>query len=205
MVEAGDHRYHAIFETGEARFVSPSSLAPVLIALYATAELVSQRGTRSLPVADLFTVPTSSSPVEHTIEDDELLTRIRVPLDRRVVSATYEVRHRQTLDWPLATASVAWRERRGRISAPRLVLGHVASVPWQVESAAALLDGGEIAGIGKDSVARVADQAVAESRPLPRNGYKVQLARTATRRAVLRCLGAETALEAGAAAGKGAA
>lgn len=187
MPERGDNRYHAIFDQGPARFVSPSSSAPALISLGASAELLGRSGSRQVAVADLFRAPTSNGESEHTLEPGEVLVALRLPA-APAACATYEVRHRKTLDWPLATASVAWRENEGKVSEPHVVLGHVAATPWIARATAEALEGQEIASLDRKQIERIADLAVADARPLSGNGYKVHLARTAVKRAIERAL-----------------
>ena len=47
-----------------------------------------------------------------------------------VHNATYEVRQKEALDWPLATASVVLNMAGDSVSSARIVLGHVAPTPW---------------------------------------------------------------------------
>jgi xanthine dehydrogenase YagS FAD-binding subunit len=87
------------------------------------------------------------------------------------------------LDWPLAAAAVAFALEGDVVSEATVVLGHVAPVPWTASAAAERLRG---QSLSEATAATAAEAAVEGARPLSRNGYKVQLARTATRRAILR-------------------
>src|SRR3954452_20771932 len=58
MVVEGDNRYHAILgHEGPAAFVTPSTLAPLLIALDAQLTLRGPNGERRLPLEQLFRIP----------------------------------------------------------------------------------------------------------------------------------------------------
>ncbi len=179
MVASGDHRYHAILgNSGPAKFVHPSSLAPALIACGALAELTSPRGTRTLPVAELYRTPTSSGERETTLALDEVLTA--VVLKKPVVkSATYEVRPRQGLDWPLVAAAVALELNGGKVASASVVLGHVAPTPWPVVEAATLVG----KTLDDETIAAFAAAALKSATPLKDNAYKVDLAQVAIRRA----------------------
>jgi xanthine dehydrogenase YagS FAD-binding subunit len=182
LVADGDNRYHAIFgNAGPAYFVSPSVLAPPLAALGATLEIVGPNSkTRSLAVADFFRAPGTADEREIVLAPNEVVTRISLPR-QGLANATYEVRQRQGLDWPLVTASVAMPRKSGSGKA-EIVLGHVAPVPWRVPQAAALLDG----QTPDDELAtRVGDAAAEGAKPLSKNGYKVRLVKTVVKRAVL--------------------
>src|SRR5688572_28890404 len=101
---------------------------------------------------------------------------------RGLKNATYEIRHRYGLDWPYVTASVAFMEKNGKPSEGQVVLGHVAATPWRAKAASDALNQ---AGTIDDAASRASDAATQGARPLSKNAYKVQLAKTAVKRAVL--------------------
>lgn len=189
MVTEGDNRYHAILgNAGPAYFVNPSSFAPALIALGATVRLAGPQGTREMPLAQLFRTPARESETEFTLGPNEILTEIVIPTAVRVRNATYEVRQKEALDRPLAAAAAALEMDGKTVKSARIVLGHVAPVPWPAKDAEALL-------AGKTITESLADQAgeaaVKGAKPLSRNAYKVRLARVAVKRAILRAAGME--------------
>ena len=176
MVRIGDNRYHAIFgNAGPAAFVNPSSLAPPLIALGASAHLLGPDGERTIALEDLYRIPASSDESEFTLGPAEIVTGVTIPM-RSSRNATFEVRNRKGLDWPLATASVAVAAAGARV-----VLGQVAPRPWLSEAAAAALAG----GITEASAEAAGDAAVADAVALSGNAYKIQLTRVAVKRAAL--------------------
>jgi xanthine dehydrogenase YagS FAD-binding subunit len=60
LVANGENRYHAILgNEGPAKFVSPSTIAPVLIAYRARVVLVGPKGKRELPLEQFFLIPKS--------------------------------------------------------------------------------------------------------------------------------------------------
>jgi len=185
MVVDGDNRYHAIFGGGPAYFVSPSSLGPALVALGATVRVFGAKGARDVPADAFFRMPKTSDEREHQIGPDQIVTEVRVPAPSGP-NATYEVREKEALDWPLATASVALKMNGGTVQSARVVLGHVAPVPWVSAEAAAALAGRTVS----EATAQAAgDAAVKSAKPLSGNAYKVQLARVAVKRAVLAAAG----------------
>jgi xanthine dehydrogenase YagS FAD-binding subunit len=181
LVPDGENQYHAIFGGGPAWFVSASSLGPALVALGAKIKLTSSKGTREVDAAKFFVVPRNENEREIALRPDEILTEIVVPASG-MHSATYEVRQKEALDWPLATASVALQMRGGTVSAARVVLGHVAPTPWEAPGAARAL-------VGKTVTAETAEAAgkaaVEGAQPLSQNSYKVQLAAVAVKRALM--------------------
>lgn len=187
LVPNGENRYHAIFGGGPAYFVSPSSYGPALIALGAKVKLVSKSGSRELEVEKLFVAPKTESDHPIALKPDEIITEILIPATHGARNETYEVRHREAIaDWPLATASVALHMNGSKIAHARVVMGHVAPTPWVAESAEKLLVGKSIS----ESVAEDAGKAAVEgAQPLSQNGYKVQLAKVAVKRALLAAAG----------------
>jgi xanthine dehydrogenase YagS FAD-binding subunit len=182
MVTGGDNRYHAILgNQGPAYFVNPSSLAPALVALGATVKVFGPKGAREVPVEKFFRTPTKADEREYDLKPGEIVTEVRVPPPSGT-SATYEVREREALDWPLATASVVLDAGGGKVKTARVVLGHVAPVPWRSPEAEAALVGKEP---GEAAAQAAGDAAVKNARALSGNAYKVQLARVAVKRAVL--------------------
>ncbi|HKS35580.1 MAG TPA: FAD binding domain-containing protein, partial [Verrucomicrobiae bacterium] len=183
LVRDGDNRYHAIFATdGPALFVSASSLGPALIALDATLVVVGPKDKkRKVSAAEFFHTPKDENERETALKPNEILAEIEIPL-RGLRNGTYEVRHRHGLDWPYVTASVAFESKAGMASGARVVLGHVASVPWMASAAAKALNG---ARADQASAAKCGDAATQGAKPLGKNGYKVQLVKAAVKRAVL--------------------
>lgn len=187
MVVAGDNRYHAIFGDGPAHFVSASSLAPALVALGAKVRLRAG-GEREVTLASLYRAPRGDSEREVEIEANEVMTAVLLPPARGARSATYEVRERESLDWPLAAAAVVLWLRGEDVREARVVLGHVAPTPRNAAAAAAVLVGGPLT---EERAAAAGAAAVADAKPLRHNAYKVQLTSVAVKRAALRAAGRE--------------
>lgn len=182
MVTAGDNRYHAILgNAGPAYFVNPSSLAPALITLGATVKVFGPKGARDVAAAKFFVTPRSNSDREYDVRPGELVTEVRVPPPSGH-NATYEVREREALDWPLAAAAVSLKMSGNTVQSARVVLGHVAPVPWPASEAEAALLGKAVT----EEVAHAAGEAAVKgAKALSGNAYKVQLARVAVKRALL--------------------
>jgi len=186
LVENGQNQYHAIFGGGPARFVSASSLGPALVALGAKVKLVSASGSRDVPVEEFFIVPKTEEERETALKPGEILTEILIPSANGGKNATYEIREKEALDWPLVAASVVLGMKGSSIGSARVVLGHVAPKPWVSAEAAQFLN-------GKTITEEVAEQAgaaaVKSAQPLSENEYKVQLAKVAVKRALLTAAG----------------
>ncbi len=184
MVPEGDNRYHAILgNSGPAYFVSPSSLAPILIALGARVKLHGPQGPRELSVHDFFVTPKSDQESEHALRPGEIVTEILAPNPGDVKMAVYEVRQKEALDWPLAAAAVVLKLQGDTVQSATVVLGQVAPVPWPSPQAAEALNGKPV---NEDTAWSAGQAALTEATPLSKNAYKVQLARVAVKRAILR-------------------
>jgi xanthine dehydrogenase YagS FAD-binding subunit len=187
----GDSRYHAIFgNAGPAKFVSPSRIAPALIALGAQVRIIgpSEQEETTIPVEALFRTPRDGRQREHVISPNQLLTHILLPA-AGWVNATYEVRQTAGPDFPLVGAAAALKIENGIVRDANIVIGQVAPTPW-VSYAAAQAMVGQLVDYGTASSA--GEAAVEAATPLADNGYKVQLASVAVRRAILLAAGLET-------------
>jgi len=187
LVPGGDNRYHAIFgNDGPAYFVNPSSLAPVLMTLDARLEIAGPDGaSREVALAEFYRTPQSEEEREYDLGPRELLTAVVIPR-AGLKNGVYDIRHREGLDWPYVTAAVAFRAENGDIADARVVLGHVAPVPWPAPAAARALEGGPL---DEARAAEAGEAAVEGARPLSGNAYKVTLVKTAVKRAAARAGG----------------
>src|SRR5262249_5838162 len=143
LVLKGDNRYHAILGNGGAAyFVSPSTIAPVLVALGARIDIAGPKGSRSIPLEQFYRSPQREGEREHDHAPNEIVTRLKLPPPPRGAStAYYEARQKQGFDWPLATATVSLQKKHDRVTDASVVLGHVAPVPWRSKEAEAWLIG----------------------------------------------------------------
>ena len=196
LVEQGENQFHAIFgNSGPAKFVCASRLAPALIALNAQVRVVApalngKPGMREMfvPLADLYRIPRADKQRELNLESNQLLAHIHIPA-AGLSNATYEVRQGAGPDYPLAAAAAALKLQDGVVVEARIVLGQVAPTPWVSREAAQALMGRRVDELVADDAGAA---AVSQATPLSQNHYKVQLARTAVKRAVLLAAGLET-------------
>jgi xanthine dehydrogenase YagS FAD-binding subunit len=180
LIPDGENQYHAIFPSGPAYFLSASSLGPALVAFGAKVKLVSSKGTREVPVSAFFVVPKDEASREIALQPNEILTEVIVPAGA-TKSATYEVRQKEALDWPLAAASVALKMNGATVASAKIVLGHVGPTPVEAAAAERLLVGKAPTPANIEAAAKA---AVANAKPLSQNAYKVTLAKTAVKRAL---------------------
>jgi xanthine dehydrogenase YagS FAD-binding subunit len=182
----GENQYHAIFGSGPCHIVHPSSLAVPLLAYGAKFRAASQSGERTIDAAEFFVMPDRNIWAENVLNPNELVTHVVLPAPGGTRSATYEVRFKQAHDWPLAMATVVLSMDGRTVRSARVVMGAVAPIPWRSAEAEQALAGKTI----DDQVASAAaDAAVKDAKPMSENGYKVTIARTAVKRAILKAAG----------------
>ncbi|NIP79557.1 MAG: 4-hydroxybenzoyl-CoA reductase subunit beta, partial [Gemmatimonadetes bacterium] len=137
---------------------------PVLWALGASADLVSPRGRRSVPVEDFFVADGVANTVRRP---DEVVTRLRIPLPRPGTRMAFrKVRPRRAIDFPsLNLAAVAELEPDDRVRSLRIVVSGLGARPRELSG----LD--DVAGGRLDEavVEAVAARAFQQCRPLTNN------------------------------------
>lgn len=182
----GEHQQHAIFGGGPSYSVHPSDLAPALVALNATFEVMGPSGSRQIPAAEFFALPSQNPARENVLAATDLLTGVRIPTPATGALSTYlKITDREA--WTHAEVSVAvmlhMEDRRIRTAS--MVLGGVAPIPWRLTDVEQWLCGTAPSA----AVARQAGAlAVAHAQPLAKNGHKVPMTSAAVEHALLRLI-----------------
>lgn len=192
LVLDGDNRHHAILgNNGPAYFLSPSTVAPALIAYNARIRLFGPNGSREVPLEKFFVIPKTESEREHDLRPNEIVTEVIVPAPvGGARAAHYEVRQKEAFDWPYATASVVLDMNGNTVRSARVVMSHVAPIPWVSNEAAQAITGKTISEQAADEAGAA---AVANARSLGRNKHKIKLAHVAVKRAILKAAQGERA------------
>lgn len=136
-----------------------------LIAYGATVELVSVRGTRTLPVAQLYAGDGVKNQVRAA---DEVLTRILLPPLRPQLHAAYEkLRARGAIDFPLLSVAVAVTvDDRALVRDVRVVVGALGAKPRIVGGLDEVYD----QTLSTEAIATIAKAARAQCHPLANLG-----------------------------------
>jgi 4-hydroxybenzoyl-CoA reductase subunit beta len=136
--------------------VSSTDTAPALIALNASARLVSSSGEREIAVEDLY----RNDGIDYlSRRPDEILTQIRVPDGWK--STYWKLRRRGSFDFPILGVAAAVKLSGDVVQEARIALGAVASRPFLVEKAGEFLRG-----------KRLTDEAIAAASELVANRAK---------------------------------
>jgi xanthine dehydrogenase YagS FAD-binding subunit len=180
----GENQQHAIFGGGPSFIVHPSDLAPALVALHATFEVTGPGGPRRLAAADFFVLPSQNPARENALGAAELLTGVRIPTPAAGVVSTYlKVTDREAWTHAEVSAAVVLTLDGDRIRTAGVVLGGVAPIPWRLTEVETFLQ-------GKSLSAAVAGQAgalaIANARPLAKNGHKLPMTSAVVERALMR-------------------
>ena len=185
----GENQFHAIFGETPCHIVHPSSLALPVIAYGGRFRVVGPEGEREVEADKFFLMPDRNMYGETVLEPNELVTHVLLPRVANVKSAQYEIKFKQSHDWPVAMAAVALTMSGTTVQNARVVLGAVAPTPWRSQAAEAVLKG---KAISPQVIAEAAEAAVKNAKPMSQNAYKVQLARVAVERALARAAGLQT-------------
>ncbi len=179
----GLNKYNAILGGGPAYIVHPSDLAPALVALDASAELVSRSGTRMVKLEKYFTLPSEGDVLrENVLQPGEILRSVVIPPQEPGMRSTWlKFKEKSSFDWALSAVAACLWVQAGTIREARLVLGGVAPVPWRSKPAEAALRG---ARLERASFEAAATAALRGAEPLSQNAYKIPL----TKGLVLRAL-----------------
>jgi xanthine dehydrogenase YagS FAD-binding subunit len=194
----GFNREHAIFNGDRCYVVSPSDLAPVIVAGNALVHVHGRKGPRTMDAEELF-VPASQNLLRmHTLDDGEVLTavefRVRepakprelppgdlglrgtvtspIPVEKRFPSVFIKFAMRNSFDFALASVCVFLDRDGRRVHRCRIALGGVAATPYRPLHAEQVVAGNLLT----DEVIHEAGRAaVRGAKPLELNAYKVAL------------------------------
>ena len=182
----GLNRMHAILGWSEACVATyPGDMANALHALDAVVRVRGPGGAeRAIPIADFHRLPGDTPQRDTTLEHGELIVAIELPRSGFARHSHYlKVRDRASYAFALVSVAAALEVDGGAVRQARVVLGSLAHTPWRSREAESALAGQPLA---EASFRRAAEAALAGARPLAHNAYKVELARRAVVRALMR-------------------
>ena len=184
---AGENAYHAILGGNQCYIVHPSDLAPPLIALGASVTIFGPAGKRTVPLEKFFIGPKVDILRENILQQNEIVEEISVPTPAASTRGAFaKVRERQTWDFALVSAAAVLHMAGDTCNDARIVLGAVAPIPWRSLEAEKILRGAKIDAAAAE---KAAEAALADSKPMTQNGYKVPLAKAVLKRAILGAAG----------------
>ena len=172
----GVNRSLAILGTSDRCIATnPSDMNVALVAFEAKIHLKTARAERIVDVADFHVTPGTTPHVETILGPEELVTGVTLPtLEPGTRSFYLKLRDRASYEFALASVAMVTRVVNGRVIKVRFAMGGIATKPWRVPAAEAMLEGttptpATIAA----AVTRFLDGARAQSH----NGFKIELAK----------------------------
>ena len=159
--------------------VNSSDLAPALVALGARIKT----SRRVLKAEDFFAVEGDKTTV---LNDDELVTEIEIPRPGQATRYSFsKFALRKSIDFPIVNCAAAIEFRGRVVTKARICLNAVYNTPYRTARAEKFLIGKRVDEAIADSAA---DSISTEAFPLINNRYKIQIARTLVKRAILACV-----------------
>ena len=117
----------------------------------------------------------------NSLEPGDLILRVEVPVQQRR-SAYIQMSAKSEFDWALVSCAAAAKVNGNTLNQPRVVLGWVSNIPYQVEPANKFLEGKEL---NDENASKAAEMILAEAHAHSDNGYKIPIAQTLIRRTLL--------------------
>ena len=176
------NREHAIFGADRCVAVTPSDVAPALVALDAEMIVRSARREKVVPAAEFFMPPGVDITRMTVLGERDLLTAIRVP--GRWAGADFhfeKVADRKTWDFALVSVAAAVRVNGGVIEDARIVAGAVQCVPRRMTAVEDLVRGRPR---DEETAEMAGELAVRGADPLDYNHFKIPLLGNLVKRAV---------------------
>jgi xanthine dehydrogenase YagS FAD-binding subunit len=173
----GDNRYHAIMEGERCFAVCPSDTAVALAALNGEIRVAGSRGERGVPISDFF------SSLGKSLRRDEMVTEIRVPPNSGSAKQRFlKFTLRRPIDFAIVSVASIMTIENGVCADARISLGAVAPGPIRAREAEERLKG---KSLSEEGAAEAAGQALSGAKPLSMNAYKIEIAKTLVKRAIL--------------------
>ncbi len=174
---SGENQYHAIMGAKKCFAVCPSDTAIALIALGATLTIAGAEGTRTLPVEEFYT------PLGSVLNSGEMIAAIYIPKPSSVAGQRFlKFTLRKPIDFAIVSVASIITHDQGVCFDARIVLGAVAPTPVRALKAEEFLKGKELS---EEIAAEAAGLAMAEAKPLSKNAYKLEIAKTLVKRLVM--------------------
>jgi NADPH-dependent glutamate synthase beta subunit-like oxidoreductase len=158
--------------------VNSSDIAPALIVINAV--IITNR--RQIRAEDFFTVKKKGS----TVLENEIITGICLPSVKPETRSSFaKFALRKSIDFPVVNCAACLEMNGDVITSARICLNAVYNTPYRAYEAERYLAGKILT---EETAAHAGETAVQAACPLPDTTYKVQIAKTLVKRAILACL-----------------
>jgi NADPH-dependent glutamate synthase beta subunit-like oxidoreductase len=158
--------------------VSSSDMAPALVAMEARIKTTK----RVIEAEKFFAVEGDKTTV---LDDDEIVTEVEVPAPGVGAKSTFiKFALRKSIDFPIVSCAAVIKSDKRVVKSARICLNAVYNTPYRAAGAEDYLKGKTL----DDSTAESAASTItAGTCPLINNRYKIQIAKTLVKRAILAC------------------
>lgn len=180
---SGINRMHAILGASDSCIaVHPSDMCVALAALDAVVEVESLKGRQLIPFNQFHRLPGDTPQRDSNLEHGDLITAVILPPVPFAKTGVYlKLRDRASYSFALISVAAAIDLSGESIRDARLALGGVAHKPWRSMEAEAFLKGKPAT---VDTFQEAAEIALQGAKPLAHNGFKVNMAKRAIKRAL---------------------
>jgi len=176
----GDNRYHALMGAKKCFAVCPSDTAVALAALDGQISIVGKEGERRIAVTDFY------HPLENSLKRGEMVTGVEMPsVEKESRQAFLKFTLRKPVDFAIVSVATVITAKGGVCVDARIALGAVAAGPVRATKAEKILVGRPV---DETAAADAAEAALAGAKPLSMNAYKIEIAKTLVKRAILESL-----------------
>src|SRR5262245_8891512 len=178
----GQNREHCLFGADRCVAVTPSDTAPALVVLDAKMIVVGPKGQREVEAEKFFIGPNVDITRMTVLEDGEVLTAIRLPMDWSGARFYFEkVADRNTWDFPLVNIAAAMTVTGDKIDKIRIAAGAVQCVPRRLTAVEAVVTGQPK---NAETATLAGQSAVRGATPLNFNHFKIPLLQNLVTRAI---------------------
>lgn len=178
----GQNREHCLFNADRCVAVSPSDTAPALVALDAQMVIAGPDGSRTVAAEDFFVGPAIDIERMTVVEDNEILTAIRLPNAWANATSYFEkVADRNTWDFALVNIAAAFKESGGVIQDARVACGGVEAVPKRLTVVEEVIKG---SARNEETGSLAGQSAIRGATPLNFNHFKIPLMENLVKRAI---------------------
>ena len=178
----GQNREHCLFGAARCIAVTPSDVAPAVVALEGAIVIAGGEGERVVPAEEFFIGPAVDITRMTILKPGEVVTAVRLPKKWAGAKFYFEkVTDRATWDFALVNVASAMHIEGGTIKDARIVCGAVECVPRRLKAV-------EQAVIGQpqnEDTALIAGRTASQgATAVQYNGYKIPLMENLVRRAI---------------------
>jgi len=178
----GMNREHCLFNADRCVAVSPSDTAPALVAMDAEFIIAGPKGERSVKAEEFFIGPDVDILHMTVLEDNEILTIIRIPNTWANASFYFEkVADRKSWDFALVNVASAIKFNGSTIEDIRIACGGVECVPKRLTVVESVVKGSPN---DEETAALAGQSAVRGAIPLNHNHFKIPLMENLVKRAI---------------------